>query len=237
MKTISPTDIILVASSLVLLMGIIPLFSNFLTKLNIDTDIRRKIAHNMIAIPVIPMYIFGVSSAVACLPYVIFGILGTVILLFTKRMRAWAEDSIKRDEPGDIYIQGLFMSIGISASILINWNAGNGPERIFVLLSVGTWAIGDSFANIAGRKFGKTRFLNYPFYGKKSLEGSIAFFISAFLLQIITIAIFGYFDYTIILKIAFIAFIATFIELVSINGIDSVTVPIYCSIFLNLLKS
>lgn len=236
MNFLSIKELALIFFSLVFILGLVPFITNILESFKVERDVRRKVAHNLITVPLIPLFLLKASSFVTAVPFVFFGIFGTVVLVFSNKTRKWIEDSIKRNETGDIYIQGLFISIGIVTSILINWDINNGSSRIYVLLAIWTWSIGDSFANLVGKKYAKTKLKMYPFNGQKSMTGSLAFFISVFIFQTFLLSVSNKLNLSEICKITAVSLVSAFIELVSINGIDSVTVPTFASIIFRLLS-
>lgn len=81
---------------------------------------------------------------------------------------------------------------------------------------------GDAFAALCGKKasIGQYSILNY----KKSISGNIAMLITSYIIFFVYARIYDL-DYSFV-QIAFIAFIATIVETLSIKGTDNFTIPI-----------
>ncbi len=91
-----------------------------------------------------------------------------------------------------------------------------------IMASLLIMSISDSFAALVGVKFGKTKI-----YGRKSLEGSFAFFISTIIILYIFINNLTSFEFVII------SLLITFVELLSFYKInDNLTIPVFSAILL-----
>ncbi len=99
------------------------------------------------------------------------------------------------------------------------------------------WAVGDAFAGLIGKYFGRNRYNNFIFSGKKSLQGSFAFLFSGFFSLVILTLILPDFliDIQFILKIFLITVVATVIEAVSRDGLDTITVPLVAAAVFSVL--
>ena len=90
-------------------------------------------------------------------------------------------------------------------------------------------AFGDSASGIVGTKYGKTKF----FGGKKSLEGSVAFFIACLIIGLILLN-----SPRVALNLSTIfvgALVATLIEFISIRVDDNLSVPIISGIWMQFV--
>ena len=97
-------------------------------------------------------------------------------------------------------------------------------DKSIIMASLLIMSISDSFAAIIGIKFGQTKI-----YKNKSLEGSFAFFITAFIILVFFVP-----DLKLIFSIL-IAFIATLVELFSFHSLnDNITIPVFSSILIQL---
>ena len=99
------------------------------------------------------------------------------------------------------------------------------------------WAVGDAFAGLIGKYFGSIRYNNFIFSEKKSLQGSFAFLCSGFFSLVILTLILPDFliDIQFILKIFLITVVATVIEAVSRDGLDTITVPLVAAAVFSIL--
>ena len=99
------------------------------------------------------------------------------------------------------------------------------------------WAVGDAFAGFIGKYFGRDRYNNFIFSKKKSLQGSLAFLFTGFFSLIILTLILPEFllEINFIIKIFFITVVATVIEAVSRDGLDTITVPLVAAAVFSIL--
>lgn len=123
-----------------------------------------------------------------------------------------AEEQLK-ESAGVPYVMGLLLT-------LISF------PKVVALTAIYTLAIADPLSAIFGIKFGKTRIVPH-----KSLEGSLAFFISSFL-----ITFFVFLWWTGLLKITFgtilllsllVALLTTLFEMIPLKIDDNLTIPLF----------
>ena len=113
--------------------------------------------------------------------------------------------------------------------MLISITVGYGifNDRYLVLASVYSWGVGDAFAALIGKKFGKHK-IKWKFIdNKKSVEGSLAMIFTSFLAVLIVLILRGGVNPVYCVLISLLASLAsTFVELCSKNGIDTITCPL-----------
>ena len=109
-------------------------------------------------------------------------------------------------------------------TITVGW--GIFEDKFLVLASVYAWGVGDAFAALIGKRFGKHK-INWKFVdNKKSYEGSIAMIVTSTISVFIVLLVRGGIHPVFALLIAFVASLtSTFVELCSKNGIDTITCP------------
>jgi phytol kinase len=148
-----------------------------------------------------------------------------------------AEESIGR-------LQGPFC-YSISITVLIALFAVFAPDRLyFPICGILIMIISDTFASVVGKKYGKV-IISIAYTGtQRTLEGSLTFFVSAFLLCFSAFYYFGLFNpinqvvLTLNLVFAFAlltALVGTLVELLSPSTIDDLTVPIATTLVMYLL--
>ena len=142
----------------------------------------------------------------------------------------------EKDEKEVGYLSGPF-SYALSINILVFIFSFNGLNRFFYFpaSSIMVMMISDTIASVIGRKYGKHK-INIGYTKTiRSVEGSLALFVSAFLLSMLGFAFFGnwfpdntqFFDIGELLLLSFIVAInSTIIEMISPSNIDDLTVPI-----------
>jgi phytol kinase len=91
-------------------------------------------------------------------------------------------------------------------------------------------AWGDAAASIVGRNFG-THFFHF-FRERKSFEGSIAMLVTSYLALLLVMTVWGHPGLDIV-EMAITAFVValfgTFLEAVSVRGLDNIIVPVFSS--------
>jgi len=100
-------------------------------------------------------------------------------------------------------------------------------DRWFGLACMYAWGIGDGFAALVGKRFGKHK-IHFKYADpKKSIEGSLAMFITSAIAIAIVLLSHGHAGLPayILVPIAG-SGIATFIEMITPNGMDTITCPI-----------
>ena len=124
------------------------------------------------------------------------------------------------------FTSSMVFALGIMLiSISIGWGLFN--DKYLVLASIYSWGIGDAFAALIGKRFGKHK-ITWKFVdNKKSYEGSIAMLITSMLSVFTVLMIRGGINPLFCLLIAFLSSLAsTFVELCSKKGLDTITCPI-----------
>jgi phytol kinase len=141
-------------------------------------------------------------------------------------------------------LQGpLFYSISITLLFFIFVLLA--PDQLyFPICGIMIMNISDSLASVAGKKFGKV-IIDIPYTGtKRTIEGSMIFYLSAFLLCVSVFYYFGIVNpisqqiLTLNLVIAFslvTAFVGTVIEILSPSALDDLTVPLATTLAIFLL--
>ena len=112
----------------------------------------------------------------------------------------------------------------IIASICICW--GWIGDKYLVLASVYAWGVGDAFAALIGKRFGKHK-IKWKFADShKSIEGSLAMFLTSAFAVCVILLIRGGLDIVSCLVISCVTSIAcTLVELCTKSGLDTITCP------------
>lgn len=109
-------------------------------------------------------------------------------------------------------------------SISICW--GIFGDKLLTLACVYAWGVGDAFAALVGKQFGKHK-IKLPLADpRKSWEGSGAMFVSSVLSVLIVLLLRGGLGFESCLMIALpAAAVTTYVELITKGGMDTVTCP------------
>jgi phytol kinase len=208
----------LLASAIFLLLFLaIIVTAQFMYKASVDTEKSRKFVH--------------VSGGILSLflPYFIHShwyVLGLCSIAFLTLLVTW----IRKDLPG-IHktkrksVGSVIFPIPVYVCFVVACERG---EEMLFHIPVLLLTFSDTFAELGGKKWGK--YGPAFFGGRKTAIGSACFFVSALLIKL------GYSSIQIVMDfgvnqqglngILIIAFLATVVELVSMNGWDNLTVPL-----------
>ena len=120
----------------------------------------------------------------------------------------------------------MVLAVGMMAfSVCICW--GLFGEKYLVLATVYAWGVGDGFAALIGKRFGKHKIKWKPADGKKSIEGSLTMFLCS-LISVFTVLLFrGGIGIAMCFATAILAAVmCTIAELCAKNGLDTVICPV-----------
>ena len=129
------------------------------------------------------------------------------------------------ERKGGEFKSSMLLALGVMlGSTAICW--GLLGDKLLTIACVYAWGVGDAFAALVGKKWGRHKIKWKLADGKKSIEGSAAMFISAFISVLTVLLIRGGID---VLPVIFTALLAaavvTVIELITSGGFDTVTCP------------
>ena len=112
----------------------------------------------------------------------------------------------------------------MAVSICICWGWLN--DRLLVLACIYAWGVGDGFAALVGKRFGKHKIRLSFADPHKSVEGSLAMFLTSSAAVLAVMLARGGIGFGGCLVIALAAAaVSTFVELCSTGGYDTVTCP------------
>ncbi|MBN1801175.1 MAG: hypothetical protein JW891_06680 [Candidatus Lokiarchaeota archaeon] len=139
-----------------------------------------------------------------------------------------AEDKLNRS-----YLQGPFhYCVSITFLITLFVILGFWEDQIYLpIAGILIMIISDTLASVVGKKYGKIK-INLSWTGTtRSLEGSLVFMATAFLLAYFSFYVFGFLYRALSIEVVFLysivtAIVSTVIELVSPSTWDDLTVPI-----------
>ncbi len=196
----------------------------------------RKIVHLLsgLIVLIVPFFILPLHAVFIAMSM-------TIVVYFSSR-----ESSVKQLQ--ELYesigeeaeetvgrLQGPF-HYGISITLLIGIFAVFAPDQLyFPICGILIMIVSDTFASIVGKKYGRIK-LVLPYTGsQRTLEGSLTFFVSAFILCFSAFYIFGLFNpinqKTLTLELVFTyslitSLTGTLVEFFSPSIFDDLTVPI-----------
>ncbi len=233
-----------IAYGYVLVTILIPVY---LKKKNIISKfIARKIVHLFagLVVLIVPFFVLPLYAVFIALSL-------TVVTYFSSKNSSVKQlqelyDSIGEEaEENAGRLEGPFY-YSISITILIAIFVVLAPDRLyFPICGILIMIISDNFASVIGKKYGRIK-INIAYTGTaRTLEGSLTFLISAFLLCFSAFYFFGLFNpvnqYELTFKLVFTyalitSLAGTLVELFSPSTIDDLTVPIAATMVIYVLS-
>ncbi len=215
----------LIGTGIVVLYFVIAASTAFLCRvlIKIPQEVFRKALHCILLGSYIP-FVFGFATWwMAVLAAVLFAIVVYPILVFLERFRNYTEITTERKK-GEFKSSLLlaFSMLAVAMSICWGWL----DDKYLVLASMYAWGVGDAFAALVGKKYGKHKFYLKYVDNRKSLEGTLAMFVTSFVTVTIVLLCRGGLStagYIVIPVIA--AAVSATVELYTPGGMDTVTCP------------
>ena len=192
--------------------------------LKVPDELFRKILHFIMIGAYIP-FVFGFDTW-----WVAAGFAASLIvvlyptLLLAGKIPAFS--SFVNERKKGEFKSSMVLAVGmIVFSISVCW--GLFGDRYLVLACIYAWGVGDAFAALIGKKFGKHKIKLKIADGKKSVEGSLAMFISSAVSVFIILTLRGGLAVweSLVISVAA-AVVCMFVELISKGGFDTVSCPV-----------
>ncbi len=202
----------------------IAILCRFLIK--IPDELFRKILHTILLCSLL-VFVFGFDVWWhSVLTTILFAIFVYPILMFMERFQRFSEVTTERKK-GELKCSLLLVFSMFATVISVCW--GWLGDRYLVLAAVYAWGFGDAAAALVGKKFGKHKLKWNYLDGKKSMEGSMAMFLTSLVSVAIIIGCRGGVQAVgyIVIPVTT-ALVSALAELYSKEGMDTVICPI-CS--------
>ena len=200
----------------------IALTLRFLIK--IPDELFRKLLH-FILLGSFPFFVFAFESWwAAALTALVFAAVVYPVLLVLERLKAYSAVTTERKK-GELKTS-LLLVFGMFA-VVIALCRGWQDDPWLALASIYAWGIGDAFAAIIGKKFGRHK-LHWKYIdGKKSVEGTAAMFaVSALSVAVVLLCRGGLAPMGYVVIPVVTAAVSAAVELYSKNGTDTVFCPL-----------
>lgn len=193
----------------------------------IPNEIFRKILHFILLGSLFVFLYCYKTWWISIISCVVFVIIVFPILKFCERFKKYSALVTERNK-GELKNSLILVFLMFSIIIGVGWGIFN--DKLLVLASIYAWGFGDAFAALIGTKFGKTKI-----YKKKSLEGTLAMFITSVISVFIILLIRGVLPWYInIIPVLVTSILSTTTELFTPNGLDTITCPVVSLISLIL---
>ncbi|MBE5951970.1 MAG: phosphatidate cytidylyltransferase [Lachnospiraceae bacterium] len=191
--------------------------------LKIPDELFRKILHFILLGIYIPALFAFKTWWISALFVVALIVIIYPLLALAGRIPAFSA-FINERKRGELK-HSMVLALGVMAvSICVCW--GGFGDRYLVLAGVYTWGVGDAFAALVGKKFGRHK-ISWKFAdNRKSVEGSLAMFFTSALAACLILYLRGGVSIPGCLLISLLASaVCTLVELCTRNGFDTISCP------------
>lgn len=191
--------------------------------IKIPDELFRKILHFILLGSYIPFVFAFETWWLSALLAVVLEILIYPILAWAERLSAFST-FVNERKKGEFKHSLLLAFTMLAVCMTVCW--GWLGDRYLVLASMYAWGVGDAFAALIGKRFGRHKIRLKYADGRKSVEGSAAMFITSALAVLAVLLCRGglsFWGYVWIPGAA--AAVSTLVELHTRGGMDTVTCP------------
>ncbi len=203
--------------------------------IKIPDELFRKLLHFVMLSAYIPfLFVFDKWQISVGIAVILIVILYPVLFLAEKIP---AFSSFVNERKKGEFQSSMVYAVGMMAlTISIGW--GIFDDRYLVLACVYAWGVGDAFAALIGKRFGKHKITWKAADNHKSAEGCTAMFVTSAAAVFTVLMIRGGVDVVSSAVISVTtAFVCMIVELCSKNGLDTVTCPLSAmAVIIPLLK-
>lgn len=190
----------------------------------IPDELFRKILHFILLGAYIP-FVFAFDTWWMSAGFAAFLIIVIYPILYLAERIPNFSSFVNERKHGE-FKKSMVLALGVMiGSISLGW--GWLGDRYLVIACVYAWGVGDAFAALIGKPFGKHK-IRFKFADPhKSVEGSAAMFITSAIAVFTVLSIRGGVDVISCIIIACLAsVVSTFVELCTNNGFDTVSCPL-----------
>jgi dolichol kinase len=186
--------------------------------IKIPNELFRKILH-FILLTSLFVFIFAFktwwSSVLACILIIV---VAYPILFFFERFKTYS-DTVTERKKGELKSSLILVFLMFAVIITVCWKILD--NKLLALPVIYAWGYGDALAALIGTKFGKRKI-----YKKKSLEGTLAMFITSIIVVSVLLSIINIIRwYGVIITTILTSIAVTIVELYTPNGLDTITCP------------
>lgn len=188
-------------------------------------ELFRKLFHISVAASVFVLLHMFQTWYLAALAALGFGVVVYFVMGFAERypsiMRA-----LEERKPGEVRSSLLLMFFTIAALIALGWGWLGPTSKYMVIVPIMAWGFGDAAAALVGKRWGRRHLRGRWVDNKKTVEGTWAMFAFAAAAILVTLIGSTAWPWYVDLAVAvLVAPVAAFTELVTRDGLDTITVP------------
>ncbi len=191
-------------------------------KFHFPSEIYRKLLHFAAVFSIIPIVLpmsHWISSVLVCVAFMMEAYFGGRATNMVKNIK------MTERKAGEQQQSMLLLYMTYILLIVVLWAIIG--QQWAVVLSVVAWGVGDAFAAIIGKRFGRHKLQGKHIEGVKSVEGTVAMFITSFIATFLMYQNHSILSVGLVVLVStFVALFATIAELFSKNGKDTFFCPV-----------
>ena len=197
---------------------------------NVEKYIFRKLLHVVAFTCVAFMLFYAKSCIIACTTSIIIALVIYPILSYLEKYPLYNDIFVQKSK-GEIKRSLLMLFFMFAFVTYVTWGLLDKAYLGFTVIVM--WGVGDGFAALIGIPFGKHKIKKYH----KSVEGSLAMFLSSFIVGILSLHFYGQLELLRCIIYALVcSLFACIVELISPSEIDTISVPLIILILLVILN-
>ncbi|NLY18439.1 MAG: hypothetical protein GX045_05730 [Clostridiaceae bacterium] len=161
---------------------------------------------------------------------VIFTFIAYPVLTLAERIPQYGSIFSERNK-GEVKMSLLLLSLMVIVLITVFWGLLGPGWKYIITVAVMVWGLGDAAAALVGKAFGRHFIEHRMIEGKKTVEGTLAMFTLSSLAVFVTTLVYKIAPWYLCLVIALlVAAVCTVVELFSLRGSDTITVPLSAAV-------
>ena len=194
--------------------------------------IFRKLLHVVAFTSILPL-MFGTDYAWIAVTVEILFLLIVIVMLHFFESFSFYKGLFVEKEKHEVIISFVLLFGLMTIFMAVFWGILGAEYKYIAVTAIMAWGPGDAVAAIVGKTFGKHKLQGKMIEGVKSVEGSTGMCITSFICTFASLVIMTSFSWGVSVAFALVvAVAATFTELFTKKGLDTVTVPIAASLIL-----
>lgn len=189
-------------------------------------ELFRKLLHTACFSSVLVLLYAFDTWYLAMLTAIVFALVLYPVITYAERFPKIMELLIQR-KSGEIKLSLLTVFLMMAVLIAVFWGLMGEQWKFIIIVSVMAWGFGDAAAALVGKAFGRNPIKHRWVEGTKTREGSIAMYLVSAIAIFVCLLIYTSFPWYLCLAGAvLVAPICAIVELISHNGMDTITVPL-----------
>jgi dolichol kinase len=190
-------------------------------RFNLPFELVRKAYHLAITLSILPLMQAFDTWYMAVLAALLLIAIAYPALALVEGS-SWYKRVATEREGGEFKRSLVIVQVSISFLIFVFWGLLGPAWRYVAVVAVLAWGFGDAAAALVGKAFGRRRIR-----GKKTAEGTLAMYGVAGVTLFVTMLVYGSQPWDVSLVVALlVAPVCAVVELFSVRGMDTLTVPL-----------